>query len=76
MKGQLAKGDFVPRNPKIGRMFSVADGIMPICNAIDEQKYKLICINDSEKIQDIEKMKDKILKSFDKKLKNKSRFEL
>lgn len=72
---QLAKGDFVPRNPKIGRMFSVADGIMPICNAIDEQKYKLICINDSEKIQDIGTMKDKILKSFDKKLKNKSRFE-
>lgn len=73
---QLAKGDFVPRNPKIGRMFSVADGVDSICNAIDQQKYKLICINDSEKIQDIEKMKDKILKSFDKKLKNKSRFEL
>lgn len=73
---QLAKGNFIPRTPKIGKMFNVANGVEDICEAIENQKYKLICINDSEKICDIEVMKKKIIKSFEKRLTAKSEFEL
>ena len=46
-------------------------------NAIEKQKYKMICMNDVDSTRkiDFEKIKNTINKSFDKILSEKSKFE-
>ena len=73
---QLANGDFFPRNPRIGKMFDVSKEFYQITASIENQTYKMICINDSEQIEDIAAMKKALDNSFCSRLTKKSEYEL
>src|SRR5699024_3263386 len=75
---QLAEGKFHPRSPKIGRTFDLTNNNIDVVKAIQNQDYKMICINDNDKdpVDDFEKEKKMIIKSFRNILPNKSKFEL
>ena len=72
---QLMDGNFYPRSPKIGKYFGVSDNNDEIISSIINQKYKMICINDSDSNVDFEKSKKEINDAFDKILNEKSSFE-
>lgn len=72
---QIAKSEFVPMNPKIGRLYSITDDTTKICDAISTKKYKLLCINDSKNISNFEKTKEGINKALDAIYPEKSSFE-
>lgn len=73
---QMLSGKFFPRKCSIGKFYLITDDNRKIKNAIESQRYKLICLNDGESISDFEKAKCDINKSFDKILGDKSSFEL
>lgn len=72
---QLASGEFVPRSPKIGKMFSVLEE-KEIIDCINYQRKKLICINDSEQVVDFENCRNNINQAFVNLLPDKSSFEI
>ncbi|MDE6953260.1 MAG: Stealth CR1 domain-containing protein [Erysipelotrichales bacterium] len=74
----IASGNFVPRSPKVGKSFAMnCDNINYIGNCISQQKYKLICLNDTEMTnKEFDLCKEKIIKSFEIILSEKSEFEI
>ena len=72
---QLLDGNFIPRDYKLGKYFSVKDDNMELINYIENQSGCCICINDSDKNFDFEKCKNEINNAFDKILNEKSKFE-
>ncbi len=73
---QLAKGTFYPRNVNFGKVFNVNnENINSVCESIVKQKYKMICVNDTDDIDDFEKTKNMINSAFDKIFPEKSCFE-
>lgn len=74
---QLASGNFVPRNINDGKIFMLnEENLSGAINAIKNQKYKMICINDTVDIVNFEVQKEEIKKAFDEILPEKSLFEL
>ena len=71
---QLASGNFSPRR-NMGKAFDIGSDLNEIEEVIKKQKFKLICLNDSEKINNFELTKVKIQNSFEKLLGHKSNFE-
>lgn len=74
---QLVEGKFIPRNPSIGKTYSMTNNNANIINAIVNQKHKMICINDNDKdpIMDFKKEKKLIIDAFQQILPEKSTFE-
>lgn len=72
---QLASGDFEPRK-NIGRMFKIGSELQEIQNALETQKFKIVCLNDSDDIKDFEFAEASIRHSFEKILMEKSQFEI
>ena len=75
---QYAKGDFSPRSYKLGKYLPICnteEKNMKICDAIENQKYKFICINDEYTGNEFEKVQDQLITSFEKIFSNKSSFE-
>lgn len=72
---QIASGNFKPVSPKIGKMYDVSASIDAITDVIRNQKKKMICINDSEKIDDFQSLRLQLVEAFDCVLKEKSSFE-
>lgn len=72
---QLAAGNFAPRDIKHGKNFMLSNDNELALSAIKEQKYKLICLNDTVNINGFEKVKKEIKESFNVILPNKSRYE-
>lgn len=74
---QLASGNFTPYNIfKDGSFFVIRDeNITTIYNCISEQKKKLVCLNDSESINDFETCRKLILEAFNEILPTKCSFE-
>lgn len=72
---QLLDGNFIPRDYKIGKYFSVKEDNTDLLNYIENQKGYCVCINDSDKNIDFEKCKDEVNGAFDKILNEKSKFE-
>jgi hypothetical protein len=72
---QIASGNFAPGDPKIGKMYDVGTQIDAITDAISNQRRKLICVNDSEKIDDFTDLQRKLIAAFDQILGEKSSFE-
>lgn len=72
---QLASGNFIPRK-NLGRAYTIGSDLIKIKNAIEEQKHKLICLNDSDDIDDFDFKKNEIISSFKKILPDKSEYEL
>lgn len=73
---QMVSGNFIPRNPKVGKFYLITDDNNQIISDILKQKSKLICLNDNSKIKDFEGAKNDINKAFDTILPEKSSFEL
>lgn len=74
---QFVKGKFVIRNSMFGKCYNVNDdNINEIVKVIKKQVYGMICINDNESINSIDKYKSEIINSFDLILPEKSDFEV
>ena len=66
---------FIPRRSAFGKNMTIGNENTEIIKAILGNKYKTICINDSNTIEDFEAVKKKINSAFEKKFPNKSSFE-
>lgn len=73
---QMCEGNFLPRKPYDGKVFSISKDLEEIVKSIENQKYKIIALNDTEVDVDFEKSKEAINKAFNKILPEKSSFEL
>lgn len=73
---QYATGFFTPRSPSIGAMYEGLDTFDSMCTAITNQKYKMICFNDSCDIIDFISAKEMVLSAFEKILPDISSFEI
>lgn len=73
---QLASNNFTPRKSKFGKNFNLENEFEDAISAIINQKYEMICLNDSDNIEDYENQKLKIIESFEKILPQKSQFEI
>lgn len=73
---QLASNCFVPRTTKFGKLYTLNKD-EDLNNFFDNLKYKAVCLNDDEAINEeqFEKMKKQLNESFSKILPNKSSFE-
>ncbi len=71
---QLATGNFAPRNKNFGKFYNIALN-SDLYKDIEKNKYKVICINDNDLVEDFDLLKAKINSSFDKILPDKSTFE-
>lgn len=72
---QLASGEFAPRK-NLGQEYSIGDNVNEIKQVIEKQKYKLICLNDSDEIIDFDKTSYALNESFNALFPYKSEFEL
>ncbi len=74
---QLASGKFIPRSPNIGYSYysRTKKDLDDACNAIIQQKKKIICINDDKGIEDVSLCSKRLSKAFTTILPEKSSFE-
>lgn len=72
---QIANGNFYPRSVKIGKMLTITNNNEEILKTICNQKYKMICLNDDDNIEDFEQTKKEICEAFETILPDKSSFE-
>lgn len=72
---QLAKNQFMPRSPKIGKYYEISDNNEEIKKSILNKTYKMVCLNDSVKINNFPKVKSELIDTFEKTLNIKSQFE-
>lgn len=72
---QLASGNFYPRSPKIGKLFEYGKDKDIMYQAIEKQKYKMVCLNDVGTDYNFEEEKKKTIDAFEKILPQKSSFE-
>lgn len=72
---QMMNGKFNPRRSTIGKFFSISNDNMRLYNAISNQTYKMVCINDTADEINFELEKEKIKKYFEYILPEKSEFE-
>ena len=73
----LVRGDFAPRNMSDCRLMTISDYTMEdICNDICRQRYRMVCLNDSEQIADFDRSCERLCAAFDKILPDKSTYEI
>lgn len=72
---QFASNNFYPRSPKIGKYFEIGNNNKEIIKTIINQKYKMICLNDSINIKNFAVVKDEINSSLQQIFPDKSTFE-
>ena len=73
---QLMSGEFYPRQYSIGKAFNLGQYNEDIFKDIEQNKYKLVCFNDSSQIDDFEKAKNELIDFFEKKYYEKSEYEI
>ena len=76
---QLASGNFVPEKASfLGKHMSIRKDTTPIQEAIRQQKYRMLCLNDMDYVKTseaFEKAKREIIEAFNQILPEKSSFE-
>ena len=73
---QFCKGNYEVRSDKFGECFHIEEkNFNDLCNALVNQKYKMVCINDTPRTIHFEEKKQKVNECFEKILPEKSRFE-
>lgn len=73
----LASGAFAPRSMRDCRLMTLSDEtIGAICRDIERQRWRMICLNDSERISDFEAMCTRLGEAFRRILPEKSSYEL
>ena len=72
----MLEGNFIPRNPKIGKSY-ISKINKNICNEIISGTYKIMCINDPVDLSDEDfiKEKNKLINAFEEAFPDKSSFE-
>lgn len=74
---QFCQGNYIPRSDKIGKCFHIEESnFQELCDALEYQKYALICINDTSRTVNFEEKKKKVKEHFEKILPEKSSFEV
>ena len=71
----ICEGNFVQKNPKFGKCFTLHNDNSELIDSIEKNKYKYICINDTNDFDDFEKVKAEVNKAFEDILGEKSTFE-
>lgn len=73
---QLASNNFVVRNANFGKLYTL-DNNTDVSKILKNNKHKVVCLNDSEEIEDKKfvELKEKIIHCFEKRLPQKSSFE-
>ena len=72
----IGTGRFSPRTPEFGRYYELKNNNTALLNDISEGKHKMICINDSASIEDIEHIQKELIDAFEKRYPDKSSFEI
>ncbi len=72
---QIASGDFEPRKISFGKYYDIYNSIDQSIQTIEKQKRQTVCLNDSDKITDIEQYRIRLSNAFERLLPNKSSFE-
>lgn len=72
---QLVSGGFSPQCYSFGKQFDMRE-LVKISETVNSSKCKLICLHDSEDIDDFQSIKDAVISIFQKKFPAKSSFEL
>ena len=73
---QICEGNFVVRSTTWGHYFDLGhDSIDEICQSIEQNKYRAICLNDSDGKMEFEKIQHRLIKSFELILSKQSGFE-
>lgn len=72
---QLASGNFNPIR-SMGEYCVLGFNNQRILEILEKQKYKMVCLNDSDNIEDFDKTKENLINSFDSILPKKSEFEI
>ena len=74
---QMAEGNFMPMSNKSGRCFHLNDiRVSSVCTAIRNQRYSVICVNDTGRVSDWLSAAQEIRDSFETILPERSSFEL
>ncbi|MGH1830455.1 capsule biosynthesis protein CapK [Enterococcus gilvus] len=73
---QLASGKFNPRKSNFGKYYELSSNNEILYRDIKDNKYKLICINDSFLINDFNSVKKEVVSILDQKYPHKSSYEL
>lgn len=71
----MCEGNFIPKNYRYGKCFTLDNDNFELINSIKSNKYKFICINDTDNFDDFDKVKDDINSAFEEILNKKSSFE-
>ncbi len=61
---------------RFSHCYHIKDSVTAVCQSISDQKYAIICINDTARTQNFEKLALEIKNAFAEKFPKKSRFEL
>jgi len=73
---QLVNGNFSPYNvDALGKFYNLPHLLDNLEQDLNNDSYKIYCINDSNEIEDFDKVKTKVIDLLDRKLPNKSSFE-
>ena len=74
---QLAQGKFCPVSPgSRGKYFSISNENSQLIDEIRGKKHKMLCINDTPKDVDFDKVTAEIVSAYEQKLPRKSGFEI
>ena len=74
---QLASGSFYPVGRYVkGTCIELESDNSDVYHAVENKKFKMLCINDSNPAVDFEYTRDHLIHSFEKILPHKSQFEL
>lgn len=72
---QFAKGTFKPRSLNLGKSFGLGYEYQEAINYLKYSNGKLICLNDTDNIENFEQKKVELINVFEKKFPSKSSFE-
>lgn len=72
---QLVSGKFAPVTAKDKKCYHVKETVEPVCQSIAQERFKIICINDTEKTVPFETLAKEVRDCFEEKFKEKSAFE-
>ncbi len=72
---QLCTGEFVPRSADFGVYYNIGNEIEAILKDIKSSSHKVICLNDTDTLENFEKLKKSLNKELGRKYNVKSSFE-
>ena len=73
----LASGAFAPRSMADCRLMTLTDdSLESMCRDIEQQRWRMICLNDSEHISDFDRQCQRLCKAFERILPEKSSYEI